>query len=229
VFRNGNLANGVHARGSFSSFVLSPHDPKLRPMSRAVLPALLAAFLLASPGVAAAASSSSDAELSGEGSGVEVGATSLLAFGMLPSAGLGAGVYVKIDWGPSSVLIEPRILFSLESKHVGATIDTPTYLPGGAISMCKTRGGFFGCGVFQVSKLLLGDHDPAYVEEMNPVMFTSGVRGGLTFELSDSLVVTPLAELHAIVARPYISWNNTAFWVASPIAGVLGVSLSTRL
>ncbi|WP_437724410.1 hypothetical protein [Sorangium sp. So ce861] len=163
---------------------------------------------------------------------VELGASSVLAFGLLPAASLGPSVEATLRWLDASLSVEARVLRALGRGPIAASILGPESTAGlGLMSICRHEEAVFVCTSFQtgvVAADVEGDLRPTGGGDLS-WMVTSGLRGGAAWRLVRHLELRSFLELHAVLERPHVRVGAIDRWRTSYVAGIFGVGLWFRL
>ncbi|WP_437953086.1 hypothetical protein WME98_22050 [Sorangium sp. So ce296] len=162
----------------------------------------------------------------------ELGASSVLAFGLLPAASIGPSVEASLRWLDASLSVEARVLRALGRGPSAASLVGPESTAGlGLMSICRHEEAVFVCTSFQTGAVA-ADVDrslkPTYGGELS-WMITSGLRGGAAWRLARHLELRSFLELHAVLERPHVRVDSIERWRASYVAGIVGVGLWFRL
>ncbi|XXX76889.1 hypothetical protein WMF30_55510 [Sorangium sp. So ce134] len=163
---------------------------------------------------------------------IELGASSVLAFGLMPAASFGPSLSATVRWLDASLSIEGRALRALGRDPSAALRLRPeSTVCLGLMSICKHEDAVFVCNSFQagaVAAELEGNLKPEREGELS-WMLTSGLRGGAEWRLGRHLELRGFLELHAVLERPHLRVGTLRKWGASYVAGVIGVGLSFRV
>ncbi|WP_437957986.1 hypothetical protein WME76_43030 [Sorangium sp. So ce119] len=155
----------------------------------------------------------------------EFSASSLLAFGLMPVAGLGLSSAIALRWFGGSFSLESRALKTLSSNdpHLGERSTAGL----GAASICRHEQTIFLCQVLQIGALgtpvppdvkLSGPHSPWIV--------TFGGRGGTDWRITRHLHLRGFVELHIIPMRPVVKLGNFSQDQAAYLAALAGLGLT---
>ncbi|WP_438026160.1 hypothetical protein [Sorangium sp. So ce233] len=137
----------------------------------------------------------------------EFSASSLLAFGLMPVAGLGFSSTIALRWFGGSLSLESRALKALSSNdpHLGERSSAGL----GVASICRHEQTIFLCQVLQMGAL--GTPIPPDVKLSGthfPWIVTVGGRGGAEWRISRHLYLRGFVELHIIPMRPVVKIGN---------------------
>ncbi|WP_437896964.1 hypothetical protein [Sorangium sp. So ce124] len=159
----------------------------------------------------------------------ELSASSVLAFGLTPTAGVGLSPAVALRWSDLSVSLEARAIVALGS----APSDLPSAGPRrisaglGVMSLCRHRDGVFLCNVFQLGAVRAPTAESITQAEDGVLwLLTSGARGGAEWRVARYLQLRSFLELHIVMARPQLSAGPAARWKTSAVAAIAGIGLT---
>ncbi|WP_434044668.1 MULTISPECIES: hypothetical protein [Sorangium] len=156
----------------------------------------------------------------------EFSASSLLAFGLMPVAGLGLSSTIALRWFDGSFSIESRAFKALSSSnapHLGERTSAGL----GAASICRHQETIFLCQVLQIGAIgtpippdvkLSGPHSPWIV--------TVGGRGGTDWRISRHLHLRGFLELHVVAMRPVVKIGNFSQDQTAYLAALAGLGLT---
>lgn len=154
----------------------------------------------------------------------EFSASSLLAFGLMPAAGLGLSSTIALRWFGGSLSLESRALKTLSSNdpHFGERSSAGL----GVASICRHQETIFLCQVLQIGAL--GTPIPPDVKLSgpdSPWIVTVGGRGGADWRISRHLHLRGFVELHIIAMRPVVEIGNFSRDQAAYLAALAGLGL----
>ncbi|XYH97940.1 hypothetical protein ACMHYB_61070 [Sorangium sp. So ce1128] len=155
----------------------------------------------------------------------ELDASAMLAFGLMPVAGIGASSALALRWLDASLWLEARAFKALGRND--ATLGLTSGAGAGAISLCRHREAVFLCYVFQIGAIRVSAVDGLKPEGSNaPWFVTSGARGGAEWRVSRHLQVRGFLELHLVVVRPLLRVSALAQGQTSRVAAIAGIGLT---
>ncbi|WP_438017333.1 hypothetical protein WMF18_42320 [Sorangium sp. So ce315] len=191
-------------------------------MPNAARIALMAVLPLALP----ARASADDAQAPPEsGTHGELGASSMLVFGLMPMAGFGLSSALTLRWTNSSMMIEPRLIEAFRSNDLQAGQRSRAWL--GAASLCYHRDEAFVCSIIQTGALHIPvPEDVKLVGARSPWITTTGGRGGADWCISRHLCVRGFLELHVIPTRIALKLGHLTLAQTSSIATLAGLGLT---
>ncbi|XXT19653.1 hypothetical protein WME94_56485 [Sorangium sp. So ce429] len=156
----------------------------------------------------------------------ELDASSMLAFGLMPVAGIGVSSALALRWLDASLRVEARAFEAL-GRNDGALLGQTTGAGAGAASLCRHKEAVFLCYVFQLGAIHLSAVDDLRpVESSSPWFVTSGARGGAEWRVSRHLHVRGFLELHLGVVRPMLRVSTLAQGQTSRVAAIAGIGLT---
>jgi hypothetical protein len=95
------------------------------------------------------------------------------------------------------------------------------------VSGCGHYGYFHLCGLFGFSGLaVLKDPTIRDVDTDDPMSLTAGIRPGFEWHFVERLALRTYVEFQAAIGQSTIWVDGDKFWVAPPLAGVLGAGLA---
>ncbi|KYF61771.1 hypothetical protein BE11_03805 [Sorangium cellulosum] len=205
-----------------SGFVSLDRASTVRAMPNAARIALMVALGLALPARASADDPRSAMwpEVYGEFS-----ASSLLAFGLMPVAGLGFSSTIALRWFGGSLSIESRALKTLGSSDPRLGERSSAGL--GVASICRHEETIFLCQVLQIGAL--GTPIPPDVKlsgPRSPWIVTFGGRGGTDWRISRHLYLRGFIELHVIPMRPVVQIGDLSRDQSAYLAALAGLGLT---
>lgn len=159
----------------------------------------------------------------------EFSASSVLAFGLTPTAGVGLSPAVALRWSDLSVSLEARAIVALGS----APSDLPSAGPQrisvglGVMSLCRHRDDVFLCNVVQLGAVRAPiSEDVTQAEDDALWLLTSGARGGAEWRIARYLQLRSFLELHIVLARPLLTSGSAARSKTSTVAAIAGIGLT---
>ncbi|WP_437655494.1 hypothetical protein [Sorangium sp. So ce1182] len=156
----------------------------------------------------------------------ELDASSMLAFGLMPVAGIGVSSALALRWLDASLWLEARAFKAL-SRNEGAFLGQVTGAEAGAASLCRHREAVFLCYVFQLGAIHVSAVDGLRPQASSvPWFVTSGARGGAEWRVSRHLQVRGFLELHLALLRPLLRVSTLAQGQTSRVAAIAGIGLT---
>ncbi|WP_437780074.1 hypothetical protein [Sorangium sp. So ce1097] len=155
----------------------------------------------------------------------ELGASSMLAFGLMPVAGFGLSSALTLRWTNSSMLLEQRVIEAFSSNDVQAKQRSRAWL--GATSLCHHRDAAFMCSIIQGGTLHMPV--PEGVEltgDPSPWIMTTGARGGADWCISRRLCIRGFLELHVVPTRLALKLGHRTLAQTSSVATLAGLGLA---
>ncbi|WP_437589849.1 hypothetical protein [Sorangium sp. So ce1000] len=159
----------------------------------------------------------------------EFSASSVLAFGLMPTAGAGLSPAVALRWLDLSASLEARTLTSLggDPSDVPSAGPRRSSLGLGVASLCRHKDAVFLCNVFQLGAVLtLVPEGAAQVDGNSLWLITSGARGGAEWRIARYLQLRSFLELHVVLTRPRLRIGSVTRWQSSAVAAVAGIGLT---
>lgn len=191
-------------------------------MPKAARIALIAALPLALPARASADGAQAPPE---EGMQRELGASSMLVFGLMPVAGFGFSSSLTLRWPHSSMLLEQRTLEAFSSTDVQAGQRSRAWL--GVASVCYHRDAVFMCSIIQGGAF--GTPVPEDLEltgDPSRWIMTTGGRGGADWCTSRRLCIRGFLELHLIPTRLTLKLGDLTVGQTSSVAALAGLGVT---
>ncbi|KYF50684.1 hypothetical protein BE08_02110 [Sorangium cellulosum] len=184
--------------------------------------ALIAALPLALP---AQASADDTQAPPGPGMRRELGASSMLVFGLMPVAGFGFSSSLTLRWPNSSMLLEQRALEAFSSNDVQAGQRSRAWL--GAVSVCYHRDAAFMCNIIQGGALYAPVPEGLELAgDPSRWIMTTGARGGADWCVSRRLCIRGFLELHVISARLDLQLGHLTVAQTSSVAALAGLGVT---
>lgn len=159
----------------------------------------------------------------------EFSASSVLAFGLLPTAGVGLSPAVALRWLDLSVSLEARTIVALGRDPGVLPSEGPqrSSIGLGIMSLCKHRDAVFLCNVFQLGAVRAPTSENLTTTESNVLwLITSGARGGAEWRIARYLQLRSFLELHVVLTRPLLRVGPAGRWQASPVAAIAGIGVT---
>ncbi|WP_437680520.1 hypothetical protein [Sorangium sp. So ce131] len=154
----------------------------------------------------------------------EIFAAPLLAVGLLPALGGGAGLGTTFRAADLSIALEARMFTSLADTFAeGVLVHASLAMP--ALSVCGHRGPLAACAVFDAGELQIASDPGIVIQSRRPWVSSIGLRLGGDWRFSERVSLRGFAELHAHYSRPSVWVNNKEVWQVPPVSGVVGVGL----
>jgi hypothetical protein len=155
----------------------------------------------------------------------EFSASSVLAFGLMPTAGVGISPAVAVRWGDLAVSLEARAIVALGSDPSTGPSRSSAGL--GVVSLCKHSDAVFLCNVCQLGAVRTpAPVDATQTESGALWLITSGLRGGAGWRIAHYLELRSFLELHVALARPLLRLEPSGRWQTSAVAAVAGIGLT---
>ncbi|WP_441289716.1 hypothetical protein ACSRUE_03145 [Sorangium sp. KYC3313] len=159
----------------------------------------------------------------------EFSASSVLAFGLTPTAGLGLSPAAALRWSDLSVSLEARALVALGGPPSDLPSGGPRRISAGlgVMSLCRYRDDVFLCNVFQLGAVRASAPE-SVTQTAGHVLWllTSGARGGAEWRIARHLQLRSFLELHLVLARPLLSAGPAGRWKTSAVAAIAGIGLT---
>lgn len=159
----------------------------------------------------------------------EFSASSVLAFGLMPTVGVGISPAVAVRWGDLAVSLEARAIVALGSNPSAfpSTVPSRSSVGLGVVSLCKHRDAVFLCNVCQLGALRASAPVDATQTESGALwLLTSGLRGGAGWRIAHYLELRSFLELHVALTRPLLRLGPIGGWQTSAVAAVAGIGLT---
>ncbi|MGK3988886.1 hypothetical protein WME99_37935 [Sorangium sp. So ce136] len=156
----------------------------------------------------------------------ELDASSMLAFGLMPVAGIGVSSALALRWLDASLWLEARTFKAL-GRNDEAFLGKTTGAGAAATSLCRHREAVFLCYVFQIGAIRVSAVDDLKPKaSSSPWFLTSGARGGAEWRVSRHLQVRGFLELHLAILRPLLRVSTFAQGPTSRVAAIAGIGLT---